>query len=83
VIGPEVCTQRLAGGPGVIGEPCPGCGHTNLVHPGSKNPSLDACALCKILALATRLEEMATSRYVFTVPINLDGPSPKDLGDGS
>jgi hypothetical protein len=33
-----------------IGIPCTSCGHTNLVHPGSHNPGLTACALCTMLA---------------------------------
>lgn len=33
------------------GTACAGCGHVDLVHPGSPNPSLDACAIC-VLVLA-------------------------------
>lgn len=46
---PGPCTRRNAAGE-AIGEACPECGHTNVVHPGRANPALDACVLCVMLA---------------------------------
>lgn len=51
----EPCT-RPVGRESTIGGSCPICGHTNLVHPGDHNPDLSECAICTILAAATRLE---------------------------
>ena len=43
-----LCTRRNSG-TDIIGAPCPQCGHTNMLHPGTANPSLEACALCTVL----------------------------------
>ena len=43
----DACTTAPTPGD-IIGEPCEDCGHTNVVHPGRHNPSLDACALCRL-----------------------------------
>lgn len=34
-----------------IGEACPDCGHTNVLHPGPHNPSLDECLVCRLVTL--------------------------------
>ena len=46
----EVCTMSAIATHSV-GAACPGCGHTNLVHPHPySNPALGACAICLLLA---------------------------------
>ena len=52
----RTCTYRTQPTDLIIG-PCEYCGHTNLVHPGKSNPSLDECAICTVLDKAIRLEE--------------------------
>jgi hypothetical protein len=44
-----ICTRETPVG-SIIGEPCPVCGHTNIVHPGRNNPALDGCLLCVLTA---------------------------------
>lgn len=43
------CVRRTPDGE-AIGEPCPDCGHTNLLHPGPTNPGLGACLACDYYA---------------------------------
>lgn len=43
----SICTTPATAGER-IGKPCDDCGHTNLVHPGTHNPALDACLLCQL-----------------------------------
>lgn len=50
-VAPYVCHASTSTAD-VIGAPCRECGHTNLAHPGNHNPTLDACAICLVLAAA-------------------------------
>jgi len=43
----RVCTWPALATP-YAGAACPGCGHTNLAHPGEANPALDECILCRV-----------------------------------
>lgn len=47
---PEPCARRVRAGE-VIGAACPDCGHTNSVHPGTQNPAVESCVLCRLEAL--------------------------------
>jgi hypothetical protein len=46
-----------------VGAPCGFCGHTNLVHPGAQNPSLEACAICSALAVSDP-QQLARARGI-------------------
>lgn len=41
------CVVRPAAGTR-MDESCVECGHTVMLHPGSHNPSLDACLVCEL-----------------------------------
>lgn len=45
------CRRPVAAGD-LIGTPCPDCGHTNLIHPGTHNPALECCVICELVAIA-------------------------------
>lgn len=48
----DICTKDDWDGE-MIGEPCGVCGHTNVVHPGPQNPSVEQCVLCVLEAMLT------------------------------
>lgn len=54
-----ICTRPTAptsdARPTWLGEACPDCGHTSLVHPGEANPSLDVCVVCQLLDASGRV----------------------------
>jgi uncharacterized OB-fold protein len=47
----EICRRTAVSGE-VVGQPCPDCGHVNVVHYRT-----DACAVCRLEALADDYEQ--------------------------
>jgi DNA-directed RNA polymerase subunit RPC12/RpoP len=52
----DICTSSISPG-AMIGVACPSCGHSDLVHPGIHNPTVDACLLCMLQVAVDRAEE--------------------------
>lgn len=50
-----ICRRQVLGSD-PMGQCCPECRHTDFVHPGRPNPSLDSCAVCMIIAAGKRID---------------------------
>jgi hypothetical protein len=56
----QPCRYSSWGGE-IVAAACPACGHTNLVHPSSQSPGLDACVICSLLADQEEFRDWARS----------------------
>lgn len=46
---PDPCCTKSDFTGEVIGNACPDCGHTNVLHPGRHNPALNECLVCVLI----------------------------------
>lgn len=58
----EAC-RRPANAGDIIGNACPSCGHTNVLHPGSINPAVIECLVCLMEGTLDGMTEMLLLAY--------------------